>query len=107
MDLDGRPLARRFSFLGGGGAYAFKIAYDEAFAEFSPGVMLEHHNVAQVDADARIEWMDSFTDGPSLAVERMWPARRTMQTVTAGVGAWGRLAAAALPWLRWIKRRIR
>ena len=106
MNLDGRPLARRFSFLGGGGAYAFKIAYDEAFAEVSPGVMLEHYNLSQVEADARIEWMDSFTDGPSLAVERMWPARRTMQTLAAGTGAWGELAVAALPALRWLKRRV-
>ena len=106
IDLDGRPLARRFSFLGGGGAYAFKIAYDEAFAEASPGVMLEHYNLAQVEADARIEWMDSFTDGPSLAVERMWPARRTLQTLAVGTGAWGELAVAALPALRWLRRRV-
>jgi CelD/BcsL family acetyltransferase involved in cellulose biosynthesis len=107
LDLDGRPIARRCSFTAADGAYAFKITYDEAFAEFSPGVMLEWDNVRLVDADPRIQWMDSFSDANNLSVERMWPDRRQMQTLAAGVGAWGELTAAALPWLRWIKHRMR
>ena len=91
----------------GSAAYAFKTTFDEAFARSSPGMLLELANVRQVDADPAIQWMDSFTEANVLAVERLWPERRAMQTVAAGVGAWGRLAAAALPWLRWIKRRIR
>jgi CelD/BcsL family acetyltransferase involved in cellulose biosynthesis len=107
LDLDGRPIARRCSFTAADGAYAFKITYDETFAEFSPGVMLEWDNVRLVDADPRIQWMDSFSDANNLSVERMWPDRRQMQTLAAGVGAWGELTAAALPWLRWIKHRMR
>ena len=106
LDLGGRPIARRFSFVAGEGAYAFKIAYDEEFREASPGVMLEHYNLRQVDADPRIQWMDSFTDDANLAVERMWPDRRTMQTLAAATGAWGGLAVAALPALRWLKHRL-
>jgi CelD/BcsL family acetyltransferase involved in cellulose biosynthesis len=106
IDAEGRAIARRFSFTAGAAAYAFKTAYDEAFADFSPGALLELANVRQVDADPAVQWMDSFTEKNVLAVERLWPDRREMQTVVAGVGAWGRLAAAALPWLRWIKRRI-
>jgi hypothetical protein len=102
-----RPIARRLSFTAGEAAYAFKTAYDEDFAELSPGAMLEVDNVRQVDADPRIQWMDSFTESNALAIERLWPDRRGMQTLVAGAGAWGRLAAAALPWLRWIKRRMR
>jgi CelD/BcsL family acetyltransferase involved in cellulose biosynthesis len=106
LDLGARPLARRFSFTAGEAAYAFKIAYDEAFAEASPGVMLERHNLRQVDADPRLQWMDSFSDGANLSVERMWPDRRTMQTLAAATGAWGGLAVAALPALRWLKHRL-
>jgi CelD/BcsL family acetyltransferase involved in cellulose biosynthesis len=107
LDVAGRPVARRCSFIAGEGSYAFKIAYDEAFAEFSPGAMLELDNVRQLDADPRIQWMDSFSEDENLAVERLWPDRRIMQTLIAGIGAWGRLGAAALPWLRWLKHRIR
>jgi CelD/BcsL family acetyltransferase involved in cellulose biosynthesis len=106
LDLDGRAIARRASFTAADGAYAFKTAYDERFAQFSPGVMLELDNVRQVDANPRIQWMDSFTGDANLALERMWPDQREMHTLVAGVGGWGGVAAAALPWLRWIKRRI-
>jgi hypothetical protein len=36
----------------------------------------------------------------------MWAQRRTMQTLGAGTGAWGELAVASLPALRWLKRRV-
>ena len=107
LDVGGRAIARRFSFTAGEAAYAFKTAYDESFARFSPGVVLELANVRQLDADPRLQWMDSFTEDENLALERLWPDRRTMQTLVAGLGAWGKLAAAALPWLRWIKHRMR
>jgi hypothetical protein len=107
LDLDGRPIARRCSFIAGEGAYAFKIAYDEALAEFSPGALLELDNVRQVDAHPTLQWMDAFTEGNVLAVERLWPDRRTMETLVAGVDAWGRLMAASLPLLRRLKHRIR
>ena len=107
LDVAGRAIARRFSFTAGEGAYAFKTAYDESFADCSPGVVLELANVRQVDTDPRLQWMDSFTEDENLALERLWPDRRTLQTLVAGVGAWGKLAGAALPWLRWIKRRMR
>lgn len=107
LDVGGRAIARRFTFTSEAGSYAFKTTYDESYAEYSPGVLLELDNVRQLDAHPRLEWQDSFTEGNVLAVERMWPDRRGMQTLAAGVGPWGRLATAALPWLRWIKRRIR
>lgn len=107
LDAGGRAIARRFSFTAGEASYAFKTTYDEGYADYSPGALLELANVRQLDADPRLQWMDSFTEANVLAVERLWPDRREMQTLLAGVGAWGRLAAAALPWLRWIKRRIR
>jgi CelD/BcsL family acetyltransferase involved in cellulose biosynthesis len=106
LDVEGRAIARRCSFTAGEGAYAFKIAYDEEFAEFSPGALLELDNVRQVDADPRIQWMDAFTEANVLAVERLWPDRRTIETRVAGLGAWGRLAAGALPWLRRLKRGV-
>jgi CelD/BcsL family acetyltransferase involved in cellulose biosynthesis len=107
LDLDGRPIARRLSFTAGEGAYAFKTAYDERFAPCSPGVMLEADNVRQVDAAPGIAWMDSFTEDENLALSRMWPERRVMQALAVGVRPWGAVAVAALPWLRWIKSRIR
>ena len=107
LDIAGRAIARRFSFTAGEAAYAFKTAYDEAFARFSPGAMLELANVRQLDADPGLQWMDSFTEDPSLALERLWPERRTMHTLLAGLGALGGFATGVLPWLRWLKHRMR
>ena len=106
LDLDGRAIGRRASFLAGNGAYAFKTAYDESLGEFSPGVMLELDNIRQLDATPGLEWMDSFTEDANLALERMWPDRREMESLAVPVGAWGGVAAAALPALRWAKRRF-
>jgi CelD/BcsL family acetyltransferase involved in cellulose biosynthesis len=105
LDLDGRPIARRLSFTAAEGAYAFKTAYDERYAEFSPGVLLEADNLRQVDADPSLQWMDSFTEDHNLALSRMWSAERGMRHVLVARGAWGRAAAAALPALRWLKGR--
>ena len=106
LDLDGRAIGRRSSFLAGSGAYAFKTAFDETLAEFSPGVMLELDNIRQLDATPGLEWMDSFTEDANLALDRMWPDKREMQSLAVPLGAWGGVAAAALPALRWAKRRF-
>ena len=106
-DATQSPIARRFSFTAGEAAYAFKTAYDESFARFSPGAMLELANVRQLDADPRLQWMDSFTEDENLALERLWPDRRTVQTLLAGLGTVGKFATAALPWLRRVKHCMR
>ncbi len=41
LRLDGRAIAMKCNLLAGDGAVAFKIAYDEDYARFSPGVLLE------------------------------------------------------------------
>lgn len=104
LDFEGRAIGRRSSFLAGNGAYAFKTAYDEALAEFSPGVMLELDNIRQLDATPGLDWMDAFTEDANLALDRMWPDKREMESLAVPVGAWGGVAAAALPALRWAKR---
>jgi CelD/BcsL family acetyltransferase involved in cellulose biosynthesis len=106
LDFDGRPIGRRSSFIAGAGSYAFKTAYDESLAEFSPGVMLELANIRQLDAAPGIEWMDSFTEDANLALDRMWPDKRAMESLAVPVGAWGGVTAATLPALRWVKRRL-
>jgi CelD/BcsL family acetyltransferase involved in cellulose biosynthesis len=40
LALDGKPLAMLFALVSGGTAFLGKIAYDESFARYSPGVLL-------------------------------------------------------------------
>ena len=89
MDCDGAPIARRLSLLAGEGAYAFKTAYDEDYAAYSPGVLAEALSLREFHGLPAVRWMDSYTDPNNTTVNRMWKDRRSMQSVAVGVGAWG------------------
>jgi CelD/BcsL family acetyltransferase involved in cellulose biosynthesis len=106
IDLDGRPIARSVGFLAGEGAFAFKPAYDEAFARFSPGIISEVARIRNFHDLPGVRWMDSFTDANSSFMSRLWKDRLTVQSVAFGTNAAGAAALAALPLLRWAKRTL-
>ena len=106
VDLDGKPLGRCTGFLAGDGAYAFKPAYDEAFAKYSPGIIAEVARIRNLHELPDVRWMDSFTDANNSVMSRLWKDRLTVQTVAFGTNAAGALALAALPFLRWAKQAV-
>src|SRR5262249_34603394 len=59
LRIDGRPVAMKCTLLAGDGAVAFKIAYDEDFARYSPGVLLELRNIDWFHEQPALRWMDS------------------------------------------------
>jgi CelD/BcsL family acetyltransferase involved in cellulose biosynthesis len=109
LDLDGRPLARHTMILGGDGAFTFKIAYDEAYASCSPGIVGEVDNVRQFLENPGPQWIDSHTARENTSYARAWKDRRTVQRVAVGAHGAGRLAVAMLPLVRlakhWLSRR--
>jgi len=107
VDLDGKPLGRCTGFIAGEGAYAFKPAYDEAFAKFSPGILAEVARIRNLHELHGVQWMDSFTDADNSMMSRLWKDRLTVQTLLFGVGKVGALAVAAWPFLRWAKQQGR
>jgi CelD/BcsL family acetyltransferase involved in cellulose biosynthesis len=106
LDLDGRPLARHIMLAAGEGAVSFKLAYDEAHASCSPGILAEVDNVRQFMETPGLRWIDSNTARESTGYWRVWKDRRTVQRITIGLSGAGRLAVAALPLLRLAKRAI-
>jgi CelD/BcsL family acetyltransferase involved in cellulose biosynthesis len=106
LDLDDKPLARHIMLTAGEGAVSFKLAYDEAHAACSPGIVAEVDNVRQFMETPELRWIDSNTARESTGYWRVWKDRRTVQRVTIGLGGAGRLAVAALPLLRLAKRAI-
>lgn len=103
--LDGRPVAMKCSFLALPGSFAFKIAFDEELARFSPGVQLELQNVAALHALPGWSWMDSCARPRHFMIERLWPDRRAISTTILASGrAPGGLVVSALPLLRWTYR---
>jgi CelD/BcsL family acetyltransferase involved in cellulose biosynthesis len=106
LDLDGRPLARHTLLLGGEGAFTFKIAYDEAYASCSPGIVAEADNVRQFLENPGPQWIDSNTARENTSYGRVWKDRRTVQRIAVGAHGIGRLAVALLPLVRLAKHSL-
>jgi len=104
--FEDRPIALKCNFLTGCGSYAFKIAFDEEFSRFSPGVLLEIENVRRLHSIRGLSWMDSCAIPRHFMINRLWPERRTIDTFLVSTGkAPGSFTIAMLPFLRWVKRK--
>jgi len=104
---DGEPLALRLSITAGRGAFAFKIAYDEDHARFSPGILLEIDNIRSLHARPDIEWMDSCA-APVHFINRLWLERRSIQSVLVATGGMpAQLIIRLLPVIRRVSRKVR
>lgn len=103
--LGDAPVALKCNLRAGAGAVAFKIAYDEAQARYSPGVLLELENLRQVCAPGGPRWMDSCAIPDHPMINRLWLERRTVQTLLIPTGRMpGDFVLGVLPLLRWVKR---
>ena len=107
LDLGGKPLARHVMFIGGDTAYTFKIAYDEAHATASPGILAEADNVRQFMDTPGLRALDSNTARGSENYGRVWRNFRTFQRVALGAHGLGRAAVAALPLVRLAREAVR
>ncbi len=107
LHCGGRPIALRCTFLAGEGAFAFKTAHDEAFADYAPGVLLEAETMFRLHALPAVDWADSCTAPDNFLLNSLWPQRRTVQTVLAPTGSRrGDLAVRTLSALRGLKHTL-
>src|SRR6202048_331046 len=105
--LDGRPIALKHNLLAGECGFAFKIAYDERFARFSPGVLLELENVLRLHEREDIRAMDSCASWNRFMINQLWTGRREMQTcIFATEDRIASLVLALLPLSRWAARQL-
>lgn len=84
--LDGEPIAMKVNFLCTPGAFAFKIAYDERYSKYSPGVQLELENIRQLHETTGVEWMDSCAVPNHFMINRLWKERRTIKHTRVSTG---------------------
>jgi len=85
MTLNGKPIAMLVTFLTSPGAFSFKTAFDERFARFSPGVLLQKHNLGLLD-NCTIAWADSCAASDHPMIERIWREKRTMLRINVALG---------------------
>ena len=73
--LEGSPLVMLVNFHSSQGSFSFKTAFDEAFARFSPGVLLQLENLKILENPA-IGWMDSCAAQDHPMIDSLWSGRR-------------------------------
>ena len=83
------------NFLTPPGTYSFKTTFDESYARFSPGVLLQRENLALLARDG-IEWADSCAAADHPMIDRIWREKRPIARVSIAIGGRARRAAAAL-----------
>jgi len=107
LRLDGKPVAMKCNFSSMPGSFAFKIAFDEAYADYSPGFLLEIENVRWFHAQRCFEWMDSCAAPGHPMIDRLWVDRVEIQSVLVPAGIAGKSMVAALPLMRSLNRKFR
>jgi CelD/BcsL family acetyltransferase involved in cellulose biosynthesis len=95
LDLDGRPIAMLVNFLTPPGGFSFKTAFDEDFAHYSPGVLIQLDNLDLLD-DPAIAWMDSCAAQDHPMIDSLWTGRRSIVRATVRLTGARRTAIWAL-----------
>ncbi|HEX5182535.1 MAG TPA: GNAT family N-acetyltransferase [Allosphingosinicella sp.] len=91
LDLDGRPLAMLSTLLAPPGAFGFKSAFDEAYARFSPGILLQIDNLRSLERPG-IEWTDSCANERH-PVAVLWSEWRSLVRVNVRLSGVSRLVS--------------
>ncbi len=90
-------VAMQCNLVAGDTLFCLKVAYDEGFARWSPGVQLEARAVDVFHGRADVQLADSCADPDNELINRMWPDRRPITTlVVPPPGPWRRLALSAV-----------
>jgi CelD/BcsL family acetyltransferase involved in cellulose biosynthesis len=108
LEADGTTVAMICAVVAGEGVFQLKKAYDERFARFSPGVLLEIEAI-RVFHEGAAAWMDSCTNHETDPLFSLWPDSRsfTSLVVTLG-GVIGEVAMSGLvPALRRLRATLR
>ncbi|MEH6757481.1 MAG: GNAT family N-acetyltransferase [Parasphingorhabdus sp.] len=75
LRLDGKPLAMLVNFHSAPGSFSFKTAFDDDYARFSPGVLLQLENL-KILGQPDIYWMDSCAAEGHPMIDSLWSGRR-------------------------------
>ncbi len=89
LDLDGKALAMLVNFITPPGSFSFKIAFDERFARYSPGVLVQIENLQMLARDD-VAWMDSCAVENHPMIDSLWGGRRSIVRVTLPLAGWRR-----------------
>lgn len=96
LRIDGWAIAILVTLLSGGAGFSFKTAFDESYARFSPGVLLQRESLSLL-RDLDLDWIDSCAAQDHPMIDSLWTGRRTVLTLALPLpGARSRIAFDAI-----------
>ncbi len=93
--LDGHPIAAAITLRSGSGAWFWKIAYDETWARFAPGVLLTAWVTERIADDLTLARADSCATADHAVMNRSWSERLPLHDLLLGVRPQAPFASAA------------
>jgi hypothetical protein len=95
LRIDGRAIAMLVTLLSGNAGFSFKTAFDEDYARFSPGVLLQRESLMMLGA-RKLDFIDSCAAQDHPMIDSLWRERRTVLSLSLPLpGAANRLAWSA------------
>ncbi len=85
LRLGGRAIAMLVTFLTAPGSFSFKTAFDEDYARFSPGVLLQIENLKLLEREG-IDWCDSCAAQDHPMIDSLWAGRRSIGRWSVAIG---------------------
>jgi CelD/BcsL family acetyltransferase involved in cellulose biosynthesis len=104
--LDGVPIAMKCNFVSGNVAFTFKMAYDEAYRAYSPGVLLDIEFTEALQKQSAFDVVDSCAVHGHPTYRRLWHSGRGISHILLSTNWRGNLVLALLACLRSAKRSI-
>ena len=107
LSLDGRVIASLYGIVEGNEAWLGKIAFDQNFARYSPGVLLILHATEQLFAEAGIARVDSCAIPGHPMIDNIWRDRIAVADVMIAHANAGALRFAATVAAERLRRTLR
>jgi CelD/BcsL family acetyltransferase involved in cellulose biosynthesis len=105
LRLDMHPIAALATLRSGGGAWCWKIAYDESKSRFSPGVQLLVDVTESLLADASLTQADSCATADHPMIDHIWRERLVLADRLICVNAERRIGFSVVRGLEAMRRR--
>lgn len=108
LRFEGRPIALKLNLWSEDGrrGYAYRIAFDEEFAKFSPGMLLELENIQRFHDRPEAVEMDSCASRNRFLLNHLWRERLTIETLWLAPAGRSEFWLRAIPLLRWLESRL-
>jgi Acetyltransferase (GNAT) domain len=99
LSLEAGPtvLAQTTALIAGEGLFGFKRAYDEAFASWSPGTLLDLDVIGWFHERRSLAWLDTCSHPDDVAGSRLYGDGRAVCTLAVPLSPIGTAAAAVVP----------